>query len=577
MVVVAIVVVVVAVASAVAVVIAVVVVAMKAEVVMVFVVVVVVMAVVMVVVVAILYVASAVAVVMAVVVVAMKAEVVMVFVVVVVVMAVVMVVVVAILYVADPNSIDLHALNRLGVNGGFKPKPFTERLMQELVLYYPGNSRYLCHLFCEPVNPISGRWEVTSHDLLRNKTITEVFDFVVIANGCTAHPKLPRFPGLDKFRGKTMHSLDFKDTSGWEEKRACVVGIGNSGSDIACELSNYRQVLLSVRSGAWFINRLGHKGLPFDLSYHSRYRWLVLSWLPRRVRNRLWRRLYSQVVDHQLYGLNPPEQPDASIHKITDDLSHKIASGLVKIKPDIREFTETGIIFEDGTCVDGLDLVIFSTGYSIHYPFLDLAMLGIPKEDADLKLYKHMFAPDLPHQTLAFLSVAQYTGGTFPSAEMQCRLAAAVFKGNVHLPNRERMKAEIASYQANLESRYVSKVREPRRVDHLLYMDELASLVGCKPNLAWFLLTDPVLFWHLLFGPGVAYQYRLQGPNTWPEARHAILTVMDRIREPFKKFQATPAKPQTSSSTVVLAMSKYLIAGCIAIAIGFIAHRMYSS
>ncbi|GFO38524.1 dimethylaniline monooxygenase [n-oxide-forming] [Plakobranchus ocellatus] len=243
--------------------------------------------------------------------------------------------------------------------------------------------------------------------------------------------------------------------------------------------------------------------------------------------------------------------------KITDEFPNKIDCGLVKIKPNIREFTESGIIFEDGSREDDVDLVVFATGYSFYFPFLDLEDLGVTKEVTDMMLYKHIWFPDMPHHTLVLLNAAQYAGAGFPNTELQSsRLAAGVFKGDIRLPSPEKMKAEMALCEANLKSRRVEylpymdelaslgDIRLPspekmkaemalceanlksRRVEYLPYMDELASLVGCKPNLAWYLITDTVLFLHLLFGPGVPYQYRLHGPNIWPEARNAILTVV---------------------------------------------------
>ena len=42
---------------------------------------------------------------------------------------------------------------------------------------------------------------------------------------------------MEKFKGKVSHSHDYKDFHGYEGQRVVVVGIGNSGGDIAVELS----------------------------------------------------------------------------------------------------------------------------------------------------------------------------------------------------------------------------------------------------------------------------------------------------------------------------------------------------
>lgn len=43
--------------------------------------------------------------------------------------------------------------------------------------------------------------------------------------------------GLNTFKGKYFHSRDYKTPDEWRNKRVVVIGIGNSGGDIAVELS----------------------------------------------------------------------------------------------------------------------------------------------------------------------------------------------------------------------------------------------------------------------------------------------------------------------------------------------------
>lgn len=67
-------------------------------------------------------------------------------------------------------------------------------------------------------------------------TSTETFHGVLIANGHHAEPYFASFDGLDKFQGKVLHSHSYKDHAGYEDKKVVVIGIGNSGGDIAVEL-----------------------------------------------------------------------------------------------------------------------------------------------------------------------------------------------------------------------------------------------------------------------------------------------------------------------------------------------------
>ena len=42
---------------------------------------------------------------------------------------------------------------------------------------------------------------------------------------------------MDQFQGKFIHTHDYKHHVGLENKKVIVVGIGNSGGDVAVELS----------------------------------------------------------------------------------------------------------------------------------------------------------------------------------------------------------------------------------------------------------------------------------------------------------------------------------------------------
>lgn len=109
---------------------------------------------------------------------------------------------------------------------------------------------------------------------------------------------------------------------------------------------------------------------------------------------------------------------------INDDLPNRIISGRVQVKPNIREFTETSAIFEDGTRED-IDAIVFATGYSFSFPFLE----GFKVVENQIPLYKFMFPPDLEKPTLAFIGLIQPLGAIMPISELQCRWATYIFKG----------------------------------------------------------------------------------------------------------------------------------------------------
>lgn len=82
--------------------------------------------------------------------------------------------------------------------------------------------------------------------------------------------------------------------------------------------------------------------------------------------------------------------------------------------------------------------------------------------------------------------------------------------------------------------RYVTSPRHTIQVDYMNYMDEIANLVGVRPNFLKLLLTDPKLGASVTFGACTPYQYRLRGPGKWAGARQAILTQWDRVAKPMQ-------------------------------------------
>ena len=85
----------------------------------------------------------------------------------------------------------------------------------------------------------NGQWIVTTKGLSDQKEIREKYDFVLVCNGHLTEPNTPHVPGLEKFQGKVLHTHDYKDFRGFEDKRILVIGIGNSAADVACELSRH--------------------------------------------------------------------------------------------------------------------------------------------------------------------------------------------------------------------------------------------------------------------------------------------------------------------------------------------------
>ncbi|MEJ2114381.1 MAG: hypothetical protein P8X62_12105 [Flavobacteriaceae bacterium] len=50
-------------------------------------------------------------------------------------------------------------------------------------------------------------------------------------------------------------------------------------------------------------------------------------------------------------------------------------------------------------------------------------------------------------------------------------------------------------------------------VDYHRFMNDLSKIIGCFPPLGKYLITNPKLWFHLMYGPTQATQFRLKGPG----------------------------------------------------------------
>nr|XP_056700131.1 flavin-containing monooxygenase 5-like [Euleptes europaea] len=379
----------------------------------------------------------------------------------------------------------------------------------------------------------TGQWNVVIET--NGKQESSVFDGIMVCTGHHTNAYLPlrSFPGIEKFKGCYFHSRDYKDPKEFTGKRVVVIGIGNSGVDIAVEISQLAsQVFLSTRRGAWIMNRVGYGGEPQDTYFNRRivYSFLKYNFIRRSI-HFIAQQTVNTKFDHAMYGLQPQHSLDSQHPTINDEIANRIISGRVVVKPNIKEFSETSVLFDNGSKEDDIDFVIFATGYSFSFPFLDNCISVV---DNHVTLYKYVFPPHLEKPTLAIIGLVQPLGAIMPISEMQARWVTRVFKGLCGLPSASEMLDDIRSKEKKMAKRYVRSHRHTIQVDYIAYMDEIAALIPANFNVWRLFLTDPKLAWLVFFGPCSPYQYRLEGPGKWDNARKAILTQRERIVKPFR-------------------------------------------
>lgn len=84
-----------------------------------------------------------------------------------------------------------------------------------------------------------GNWCVTVKNLELDVHEVYVAKFLVVATGENSQGSIPNVPGLDSFSGEFIHSSQFVNGKKFKDKEVLVVGSGNSGMEIAFDLSNH--------------------------------------------------------------------------------------------------------------------------------------------------------------------------------------------------------------------------------------------------------------------------------------------------------------------------------------------------
>ncbi|MDH5423189.1 MAG: NAD(P)-binding domain-containing protein, partial [Acidimicrobiia bacterium] len=301
-----------------------------------------------------------------------------------------------------------------------------------------------------------GRWSVR----VRRDGTESVAEYgaVIVANGHHWNPRVPEFPGM--FAGESMHSRSYRSPDDLRGKRVLVLGIGNSGSDIACDLVGVAsEVFLASRRGAHIIPRYlfgrpvdtftseaGSK-IPFPL---TRAVYQVLLWLARG------RQTGSGIAvpDHKLLSEHPT---------LSQDLLKHARAGAVVGKPNIDRFEGDTVHFVDGTSAE-VDVIIFATGYQITFPFLDSSI--IDPTDNQVELYQSVIPPD--HRGLYFIGLIQPLGAIMPLAELQAKWVANLIEGAPR-PSADEMHHAIDATRQALAERYVESPRHTIQVDFFPY------------------------------------------------------------------------------------------------------------
>lgn len=303
--------------------------------------------------------------------------------------------------------------------------------------------------------PGSEGWAVTTSD-----GTTRTYRSVLVANGHHSEPVIPDFPGT--FTGHTMHSHDYRDPREFADRDVVIVGVGNSGMDMACDAAKVgRSVTLVTRHGVHVIPKYAF-GRPAD---QLSSKWM--GYVPFPVERTLYEAVLRLSTGRpQDRGLPKPDHKLLHAHPtVSAELYDRVGHGDIVIKPGIERFAGDSVVFADGTRSQP-DIVVFATGYRVTLPFLDPDVFDCT--DNRMPLYLRVVPPDRPG--LFFIGFIQTVGSGIPLYEYQAQWVADVITGVVSLPSRRHMQQHIADDEASMAKRYVRSARHTMQVDYWRYI-----------------------------------------------------------------------------------------------------------
>uniref|UniRef100_A0A6B2L5Z6 Flavin-containing monooxygenase n=1 Tax=Arcella intermedia TaxID=1963864 RepID=A0A6B2L5Z6_9EUKA len=316
------------------------------------------------------------------------------------------------------------------------------------------------------------------------------FDFVIICSGLQSSPAIPDLPGLKDFKGKLMHSSEYKSNNEFTGKRVLVVGGSYSGAEIAAQISQVTKSYLSIRRSHYLIPRFcstpEFQNVPFDFLFFRRK-----STIGTPTEENIEGHEFLESICGDASQVHPLLATDKSVPplpNINDTLLDAVKEKRVELFSRLKGIEGNLAVFEDNSIVE-VDVILFATGYTLELPFMDDSMKRTIKYDSrDLTqpviLYESTFHPEL--KNLAFVGIFN---GTLPgSIEMQSHWVCSVFSGKTQLSLEEMLvglKKEESIRAVPYENRsqlpdYVDRIDNYARRAQLYPSQELINITG-KP------------------------------------------------------------------------------------------------
>ena len=177
-------------------------------------------------------------------------------------------------------------------------------------------------------------------------------------------PHIPSWEGQENYSGKIVHSIEYKNSQPFENQRVIVVGMGNTGAELALDLSeNNIDVTIAVRSPITIVPRdVNGRPVQTTAKMLDKIPLGIGDWLGTQIRKVVIGNLSKYGVP--LSKVHPAVQLRETGKTPVIDLGtvKHIKKGKIKVEGDVERFYDKGIVFKSGEKKE-FDSVILATGY----------------------------------------------------------------------------------------------------------------------------------------------------------------------------------------------------------------------